>query len=189
MGGAIAPSALDMKRPWEYEKALASVPFGWRRTAWCAMAIAAEHGLAAQPFVRWSATAHPACPSLQVVESGLPSASMPANRQSLQRYARTLIEIVVTRATLACMACGTTTSPPAHVALRTQRVPWVALLCAECEAFAAAEAYDFWLVLGRLDPQLFDDDGRGGAAGGWRFGHDDREPTDEKCRWALGRNF
>lgn len=100
---------------------------------------------------------------------------MPANRQSLQRFARALIDIVVTRAMLACMACGTTTSPPAHVTLRTQRVPWVALLCADCEQFAAGEAYDFWLVLGRLDPLLFDGDG-GGEAGGWRFGKDGWQP-------------
>jgi hypothetical protein len=166
-----------MKRPWERQTALVGVPFGWRRPAWAALAIAAEHGLKMYPLVRWAPVAHPRCPALQLIDHVLPDDTLPAQREALQRFGRALTNRVAARATAYCMGCGTTATPPAHVSLHVHRSTYVVLICADCEALATANGYDYWDVIGRLDPLFFSAEDPDDS--GWRVGPDDGEPTDD----------
>ncbi len=165
-----------MKRPWERQTALVGVPFGWRRPAWAALAIAAEHGLKMYPLVRWAPVAHPRCPALLLIDHALPDDTLPPHRQALQRFGRALMDGVVARATTCCMACGTTAIPPAHVSLHVHPSTYVVLICGDCEVLAATCGYDYWRVVGRLDPLFFTAEDPDDS--GWRLGPEDGEPTD-----------
>ena len=147
-----------MRRPWELDRSLSHVPVGWRRIAATVMALASEHCIAVAVAIRWSAEPNPYCPSLAILDTPLGQLQLPAHRAGVQFVGRAVMDRVAARALTVCMACGTTSSPPAHVELQLGGKVYIALLCAECEDGAALDGGDFWYVIGRLDPLILERD-------------------------------
>lgn len=170
-----------MRRRWEWDRGLAHVPLGWRRVASDVCAVAGEHGLVVNVAVRWAPVAHPACPSLVVVETPPAPSSGLRHRTLIQQVGRGIMDRIAGRAVALCMSCGRASTPAAHVALQASGTSYVALLCAACEDDAVLDGLDFWYCLGRYDPLTLGQEGdwlgfSDGDGGAWDGSH---EPEDD----------
>lgn len=140
------------RQPWLRDRQLIGVPVGWRKVAWAARYLAAEHDLKTFPSVAWPTPDSLGTPVLSLSGAMNPSPTLSPQRQENQVRGLFRAQICAASASRFCMACGKADAP-AHVRLISGgTVAVMTLLCAECEYVAQLEGFAFWPTLGRFDP-------------------------------------
>ncbi len=138
--------------PWWRDRRLIAVPVGWRRCAWNARLLAAEHGLIVTVSVAWAPPDTWGTPALVIAGDVTPTATLPARRRENQRLGLSLVALHLARASRFCMACCGEDFP-ALVRLQSGGfVDVVAVLCLDCQVVAEHEGGMFWPTISRCDP-------------------------------------
>ena len=144
--------------PWWRDRRLLAVPVGWRRCAWDARLLAAEHGLIVAVSVAWAPPDTWGTPALVIAGDVVPAATLPMDRRENQRNGLRTVTRYAARASQFCMACGTQDFP-SQVRLRSgDFVDVIAVLCQECELVAEQEGGTFWPTISRFDPLAREDE-------------------------------
>lgn len=139
-------------QPWLRDRTLLAIPLGWRRCAWNARLVAAEHALAVTLSVAWAPPDSLATPALAVSGDVNPSSMLPRHRQDIQRLGLRRVSRCAAQASRYCMACSSE-DWPSNVRLRSgDFVDVIATLCIECQQVAEEEDGAFWPVMSRFDP-------------------------------------